>query len=164
MKSLRAVFLTDDRLRLFTDARFEMPTGEIVEVAGRRTPFYDLARELDARGYGECQLQIYTPTGTPSLRGGSRTLPGWLSKKAAETVSDRAPIGLLRAVERPQTGGTAFRVPEFRKGRNRAQRRHSNPAERWRERMSAYHRKAVVTGRWPSLRLVANSGHFAMAV
>ncbi len=112
MKSLRAVFLTDDMLRLFTGARCQMPTGEVVEFAGRRTPFYDLARELDARGYGECQLQIYTPTGTPSLRGGSRTLPGWLSKKAAETVSDYAPIGLLRAVERPQTDGTAFRVPD----------------------------------------------------
>ena len=54
MKSLRAVFLTDDRLRLVTGSRCEMPTGEVVEVAGRRTPFYDLARELDARGYGEC--------------------------------------------------------------------------------------------------------------
>ncbi len=69
MKSLRAVFLTDDRLRLFTGARCEMPTGGIVEVAGRRTPFCDPARELDARGYGEWLLQIYAPTGTPSLRG-----------------------------------------------------------------------------------------------
>ena len=76
MKSLRAVFLTDDRLRLFTGARCELPTGEVVEVAGRRTPFFDMARELDARGYGECQLQIFTPTGTPSLRGLVKAMAG----------------------------------------------------------------------------------------
>ena len=77
MKSLRAVFLTDDRLRLFTGARCELPTGEVVEVAGRRTPLYDLARELEARGYGERQLQIYTPTGTPSLQGLVKVMAGW---------------------------------------------------------------------------------------
>ena len=76
MKSLRADFLTDDRLRLFTGARCELPTGEIVEVTGRRTPFYDLARELDARGWGEWDLQVYTPTGTPSLRGRVKDLAG----------------------------------------------------------------------------------------
>ncbi len=76
MKSLRAVFLTDDRLRLFTGARCELPTGEVAEVRRRRTPFYDLARELDARGYGECQLQIYTPIGTPSLRGRIKVMAG----------------------------------------------------------------------------------------
>ena len=32
-------------------------------------PLYTLARELDARGYGDFRLQAYTPTGTPSLRG-----------------------------------------------------------------------------------------------
>ena len=69
MKSLRAVFMTDDRLRLFMGARCELPTGELVEVAGRHTPFYDLARELDSRGWGEWQIQIYTPAGTPSLAG-----------------------------------------------------------------------------------------------
>ena len=76
MKSLRAVFLTDDRLRLFTGARCELPTGEVVEVMGRRTPFYDLARELDARGWGEWRIQIYTPTGTPSLSGLVKDLAG----------------------------------------------------------------------------------------
>ena len=69
---LRAVFVADERtshLGLYTGARCELPTGEIVEVKGRRTPLYDLARELEARGYGDCRLQAYTPTGTPSLRG-----------------------------------------------------------------------------------------------
>ena len=81
MRSIRAVFLTDDRLRLFTGARCELPTGEGVEVRGCRTPFYDMARELDARGYGEWQLQIYTPTGTPSLRGTVGELAEWTVKE-----------------------------------------------------------------------------------
>ena len=76
MKSLRAVFLTDDRLRLFTGARCDLPTGEAVEVTGRRTPFYDLARELDARGYGGHRLRIYTPAGTPSLGGVVKEMAG----------------------------------------------------------------------------------------
>ncbi len=69
---LGAVFVADERtshLGLFTGARCELPTGEFVEVKGRRTPLYDLARELEARGYGDCRLQAFTPTGTPSLRG-----------------------------------------------------------------------------------------------
>ena len=94
MKSLRAVFLTDDRLRLFTGARCELPTGEIVEVAGRRTPFFEMARELDARGYGECQLQIFTPTGTPSLR-------GLVKAKAGLTVEETDKGGLRLRNYRP---------------------------------------------------------------
>ena len=73
---MRAVFLTDDRLRLFAGARCELPTGEVVEVHGRRTPLFDLARELDARGYGEWHLRIYTPAGTPSLGGLVKVLAG----------------------------------------------------------------------------------------
>ena len=38
---------------VYRDARCELPTGEVVEVRNRRTPFYDLARELQARGFGE---------------------------------------------------------------------------------------------------------------
>ncbi len=114
MKSLRGVFLTDDRLRLFTGARCELLTGEVVEVAGRRTPLYDLARELDARGYGERCLQIYTPAGTPSLRGIIKVMAG-----LAVEESDRGGLSLRkyrpfplggRLVERrePDLGG---RVP-----------------------------------------------------
>jgi len=48
---------------------YTLPTGETVEVAGRRTPLFNLARELDAQGYGGYRLQAYAPAGTPSLRG-----------------------------------------------------------------------------------------------
>jgi hypothetical protein len=36
------------------------------ELRHRRTPLYDLARELEKRGYGDCRLESFTPTGTPS--------------------------------------------------------------------------------------------------
>ncbi len=65
---LKATFILDTS-DLFTGARCELPSGELVEVRGRRTPLYDLARELEARGYGDWKLQAYTPTGTPSLHG-----------------------------------------------------------------------------------------------
>ncbi len=64
---LRAVFVADERA--FTGARCELPTGEVVEVASRKTPFFALCRELDKRGYGDCRIEISTPEGTPSLRG-----------------------------------------------------------------------------------------------
>ena len=67
MTILRAAFLVDDRLRMYRGARCELPMGEVVEVQGRKTPLYDLARELNQRGYGEWKLQSYTHTGTPSL-------------------------------------------------------------------------------------------------
>ncbi len=44
---LHVVFVADERtshLGLYTGARCELPTGEIVDVKGRRTPLYDLAR------------------------------------------------------------------------------------------------------------------------
>jgi hypothetical protein len=88
---LRDVFVADERtshLGLYTGARCELPTGEIVEVKGRRTPLYDLARELEARGYGDCRLQAYTPTGTPSLRG--------LVKVMAGLTVEEGPHGLTR--------------------------------------------------------------------
>ena len=65
---LKATFIPDAR-DMLTGARCELPGGEVVEVKGRHTPLYDLARELDARGYGDWKLQAYTPTGTPSLHG-----------------------------------------------------------------------------------------------
>ncbi len=65
--TLRAVFIADERpayLGLYTGARCELPGGEVVEVRHRRTPLYDLARELQTRGYGDCHLESFTPTGT----------------------------------------------------------------------------------------------------
>ncbi len=50
---LSAVFLADKRnsyLDLLTGARCQLPTGELVEVVHRKTPFYDLCRELDRLG------------------------------------------------------------------------------------------------------------------
>ncbi len=64
-----------------------LPTGEVVEVTKCRTPLYDLARELDTRGYGDYRLQAFTPTGTPSLR-------GLVSVMAGLTVAERDKGGL----------------------------------------------------------------------
>ena len=70
-RQLSAVFIPDEskKRRGFRGARCELPSGQIVEVSRRRTPVFDLARELDRLGYGEWLLQMFTPTGTPSLRG-----------------------------------------------------------------------------------------------
>jgi hypothetical protein len=76
---LHAVFILDARPRYrgqFTSARCELRSGEVVEVRRKRTPFYDLCRELDRLGYGERKIQIFTPTGTPSLRGKVSVLAG----------------------------------------------------------------------------------------
>ncbi len=84
--TLHAVFIADERA--FTGARCELPTGETVEVHHRRTPLYDLARELEERGYGDCRLESFTPTGTPSLRG--------LVKVMAGLTVEEGPSGLKR--------------------------------------------------------------------
>ncbi len=68
---LRAVFIADERpayLGLLTGACGVLPTGDVVELHHRRTPLYDLARELEKRGYGDCRIEISTPAGTPSMR------------------------------------------------------------------------------------------------
>ncbi len=52
---------------LLTGARCELPDGEVVEVKGRNTPFFAICRELAKRGYGDCRIEISTPTGTPSM-------------------------------------------------------------------------------------------------
>ncbi len=64
---LKATGLPDAR-DMLTGARCELPGGEVVEVKGRNTPFFALCRELDKRGYGDCHIEISTPTGTPSIR------------------------------------------------------------------------------------------------
>ncbi len=76
---LRAVFVADERtshLGLYTGGRCELPLGEVVEVTGRKTPFFALCRELDKRGYGDCRIQISTPEGTPSMRGLVKVMAG----------------------------------------------------------------------------------------
>ncbi len=45
--TLHAVFIADERG--FTGARCVLPTGETVEVHGRRTPFFAICRELNKR-------------------------------------------------------------------------------------------------------------------
>ena len=105
MNTLRAVFLVDDKLRMYRGARCELPTGEVVEVQGRKTPLYDLARELDVRGYGDCRLQAFTPEGTPSLRGLVKVMAGLTVKER-----DRGGLRLERFQKfpgRPADGQTA---------------------------------------------------------
>ncbi len=77
--TLHAAFIVDERpayLGLLTGASCELPTGEAVQVHHKRTPFFSLCRELDARGYGDCRIEISTPAGTPSMRGKVSTLAG----------------------------------------------------------------------------------------
>jgi hypothetical protein len=78
----------DDKLKLYRGARCELPTGALVEVTNRRTPFYDLARALVEMGYGDWHLQAYTPQGTPSLSG--------LVGKMAELMVEESDKGGLR--------------------------------------------------------------------
>ncbi len=98
--TLRAVFIADERpayLGLLTGASCRRPTGDVVELRYRRTPLYDLARELEKRGYGDCRLESFTPTGTPSLRG--------LVKVMAGLTVEEGPHGLTRRKYRPARGG-----------------------------------------------------------
>ncbi len=73
-QSFSRLSLADERA--FTGARCELPTGEVVEVTGRKTPFFALCRELDKRGYGDCRIEISTPEGTPSMRGLVKAMAG----------------------------------------------------------------------------------------
>jgi len=75
-----------------------LPSGQVVETLGRRTPLYDLARKLDELGFGDWKLQAYTPTGTPSLRGKVSVMAG-----LAVEESDRG--GLKLRKYRPFSGG-----------------------------------------------------------
>ncbi len=70
---LRAVFVADERA--YTGARCELPLGEVVEVTGRKTPFFALCRELEKRGYGDCRIEISTPEGTPDILSHGVVLP-----------------------------------------------------------------------------------------
>ncbi len=72
--TLRAVFRCEDGD--YRGARCVLPTGEVIELRHKRTPFFALCRELDVLGYGDCRIEISTPTGTPSMRGKVSTLAG----------------------------------------------------------------------------------------
>ncbi len=77
--TLCAEFIADERsphLGLYTGARVVLPTGEGMEVRHRRTPLYDLTRELEQRGYSDARLEAFTHTGTPSLRGLVKIMAG----------------------------------------------------------------------------------------
>ncbi len=76
---LRAVFLSEHGD--YRGARCELPTGEVVELRHKRTPFFSLCRELDKRGYGDCRIEISTPTGTPSMRAVVRVAAGLTTKE-----------------------------------------------------------------------------------
>ncbi len=77
--TLHAVFIADERG--FTGARCVLPTGETVEVHGRRTPFFSLCRKLEKCGYDDCRIQIATPAGTPSMRAVVRVAAGLTVKE-----------------------------------------------------------------------------------
>ena len=68
--------LFSEKGRELDGTRCTLPTGEVVEVSGRRVPIYDLARKLEERGYGDWRLQAFTPAGTPSLRGLVKAMAG----------------------------------------------------------------------------------------
>ncbi len=90
---LSATFIPDAR-DMLTGARCELPGGEVVEVKARNTPFFALCRELEARGYGDCRIEISTPTGTPSMRAAVGTAAGL-------AISERDGRGLRLEKYRP---------------------------------------------------------------
>ncbi len=90
---LKATFIPDAR-DMLTGARCELPSGKVVEVRGRNTPFFALCRELEARGYGDCRIEISTPTGTPSMRAA-------VGVAAGLAISERDDRGLRLEKYRP---------------------------------------------------------------
>ncbi len=116
--TLRAEFIADERA--FTGAHCELPGGEVVEVRHRRTPLYDLARELEKRGYGDCRIEISTPTGTPSMRGKVSTLAGLSieeSDKDGLRLRAYRPIPPGRVAKERDLGPEGTRTPENEKMR-----------------------------------------------
>ena len=113
---LRADFLPDDELGLYQGARCELPDGEVIEVTGRRTPLYDLARKLDALGFGDWRLQSYTPTGTASLRGLVKAMAGLAveeSDKGGFKLRKYRPFSRGRSATDGYDGVSGTRVPEL---------------------------------------------------
>ena len=71
---LKASFISDSR-NIYTGARCEVD-GQVIEVQAKKNPAFALARALEALGYGDEQLQMFTHTGTPSLRGLVKVMAG----------------------------------------------------------------------------------------
>ena len=104
-QALRATFVADERVRYrgqFTGAQCKLPCGDLVEVRGKRTPFYDLCRELDRLDYGDHRIQIFTPTGTPSLKGKGSVLAGLMVEE-----SDKRGLRLRKFKPFPVGGAAA---------------------------------------------------------
>ena len=116
--TIRATFLPDaggPYQGLYRGARCKLPGGEVVEVRSRRTPLYDLARELEARGYGDAKLQAYTHTGTPSLRGLVRVMAGLTveeSDKGGLRLRKYRPFSLGRSASDAQASLTSTGIGE----------------------------------------------------
>lgn len=93
---LEAVFIADKSTRRlgFTGCRCVLPDGRIVENEKRRVPFFDLARQLQELGYGDWMLRVFTPAGTPSLK-------GRVSVLAQLTIEESDRDGLTRRKYRP---------------------------------------------------------------
>ncbi len=101
-------------------ARCELPTGELVEVHGRRTPFFAICRELDKRGYGDCRIEISTPQGTPSMRGKVSTLAGLSieeSDKDGLRLRAYRPFPPGRVAKERDLGSEGTQTPENEKPR-----------------------------------------------
>jgi hypothetical protein len=120
MGNLRAELLIDDKLGLYRGARCKLPSGEVVEVTNRRTPFYDLARVLADMGYGDCRIQIYTPQGTPSLSGRIGKLAGLMveeSDKGGLRLRKYRPFPPGRSVIQRDLGSKGTQTPESKETR-----------------------------------------------
>ncbi len=103
--SLSAVFIEDERKAyegLLTGARCQLPTGEVVEVVHRKTPLYDLCRELDRLGYGDHRIEISTPWGTSSMRGRVGVLAGLMVVERAGSRMRLEPYGPVNVPLKPQ--------------------------------------------------------------
>ncbi len=91
-----------------------LPSGEHVEVMNR-VPLYALARRLEAMGYGDCLLQAYTPTGTPSLRGKVSVMAGLMveeSDKGGLRLRKYKPFSVGGRVTQRDLGSEGTHPPE----------------------------------------------------
>ena len=116
--TLHAVFLADERpayLGLYTGARCVLPTGGVIEVHGRRTPFFAICRKLEALGWGENRIEISTPQGTKSMRGKVSTLAGLRieeSDKNGLRLRAYRPFPPARVAKERDLGSEGTRTPE----------------------------------------------------
>ena len=88
--ALRATFTKD-----FRGASCRLPDGSLVEVVGRKTPLFDLPRELEKRGYGKHTLQAHTPAGTPSPKSQGEGPGRPDSQRAGQRLSEEPQVSLI---------------------------------------------------------------------